>query len=240
MMKKCIPSLRPAVAFLWLSASLASCDSGDIYPDEFEYDSGVVVKASFIFAETETFPSSYQVLFGIFDNARAEPVVSKTIIKPGQGQVVSITLDNLPGDAASIKLCLTTLGKQPVFTFYEMEVPEHTGDSIVIPVQEIHLLQFSRIQQQVFTPSCAACHGSPGAAGLSLVEGVSYNSLVDVPATKSPEPKARIVPSDVEGSFLIDVLEHGDLLKTDHTSIPSKYHDDLALLKEWIRNGAPQ
>jgi hypothetical protein len=239
MMKKCIFSLRPAVVFLWLSA-LVSCDSGDIYPDKFEYDSGVVVKASFIFEEPEVFPSSYQILFGIFDNAGTEPVVSKTIIKPGQGQAVSITLDNLPDNAASIKLCLTTLGKQPVFTFYEMQVPEHTGDSIVIPVQEIHLLQFNRIQQQVFTPACVACHGSPGAAGLSLVEGVSYNSLVNVPATKSPESKARIAPSDIEGSFLINVLEHGDLLNTDHTSIPSKYQDDLALLKEWIRNGAPK
>jgi hypothetical protein len=227
-----------SVVFLWLSVPFISCDSGDIYPDEFEYENGVVVKASFTFEELGTFPSSYQVLFGAFGDGKVEPIVSKTIVKPRQGQEVTITLSNLPDDATSLKLCLTTLGKQPVYTFYRMDVPANTGDSIVIPAQEIHLMQFDRIQQQVLTPGCVACHGSSGAAGLNLSEGASYASLVNVAATRSAEPKNRVTPSDVAGSFLINILEHGDLLKTDHTSIPSKYNDDLTLLKEWISNGA--
>ncbi len=242
-MEKCTsflscPFLWFFVIFLWLSVSVISCDSGDIYPDEFEYENGVVVKASFIFEELGTFPSNYQVLFGAFGNGKVEPIVSKTIVKPKQGQEVTIMLDNLPDDATSLKLCLTTLGKQPVYTFYKMDVPKAVGDSIVIPIQEIHLMQFDRIQQQVFTPSCVACHGNPGAAGLSLSEGISYANLVNVSSTRSAEHQSRVTPSDIEASFIIDILEHGDLLKTDHTSIPSKYNDDLALLKEWIRNGA--
>ena len=135
-------------------------------------------------------------------------------------------------------LCLTTLGKQPVYTFYKMDVSEISGDSIVIPAQEIRLTQFDRIQQQIFTPCCVACHGNPGAANLDLSEGASYNELVGVPATRSTEPKSRVSVSDVDNSFLINILEHGHLLRTDHTSIPSKYNDDIILLKEWILSDA--
>ncbi len=227
-----------SVISLWFSVFFISCDSGDIYPDEFKSENGVVVKASFTFEELGTFPSSYQVLFGAFSDGKVEPIVSKTIVKPKQGEEVTITLSNLPDDATSLKLCLTTLGKQPVYTFYKMDIPEGAGDSVVIPTQEIHLMQFDRIQQQVFTPSCVACHGGSGAAGLSLSEGVSYANLVNKLAIRSTESKNRVTPSDVDNSFLINILEHGNLLKTYHTSIPSKYSDDLTLLKEWIHNGA--
>ena len=227
-----------SIVSLWFSVSFTSCDSGDIYPKKYERETGVVVKASFTFEELETFPSSYQMLFGAFGKGKVEPIVSKTLVKPKQGQEVTIMLSNLPEDATSLKLCLTSLGKQPVYTFYKTDIPENTGDSIVIPVQEIHLMQFDRIQQQIFTPSCIACHGNPGAAGLNLSEGASYNGLVGVPATKSIEPKTRVAASDVDNSFLINILEHGGLLKTDHTSIPSKYNDDIVLLKEWILSDA--
>ncbi|MDR1864763.1 MAG: hypothetical protein LBR08_04240 [Bacteroidales bacterium] len=227
--------MRTFTFCLCVTFGLLSCDSGDIYPDEYRRENGIVVKASFSFLEPETFPASYQLLFGAFNNEKIEPVISKTIIKPADSQPVVITLSNLPAEAVSLKLCLTTLGKQPVYTFYETDVPASVSDSIIIPLQEIHLLQYDRVQQQIFSISCVACHGNPGAAGLSLLAGVSYDHLVNQPALKATDGVLRVKPADVDNSFLIRILEQDGLLATDHTPIPSKYDDDLALLKEWIR-----
>ncbi len=218
---------------------LGSCDSGDIYPDENRRETGVVVKASFAFKELETFPAGYQILFGAFGNEKAEPLISKTIVKPKAGDNTTITLTNLPDNAVSLKLCLTTLGKQPVFTFFETDIPQSAADSIVIPIRDIHLLQYDRVQQQVFSYSCVACHGGSGsgAGKLNLEPGKSRANLVNVTANKDNTMK-RVVPSNVEQSFLIRVLEQGGLLNTEHTSAPSKYDDDITLLKEWIKAGA--
>ena len=224
--------------FLCIAICIVSCDSGDIYPDEYEHKNGVIVSASFSLLGLETFPTSYQIVFGAFSSDKEEPIVSKTLVKPKPGQEVIINLSNLPENAVLLKLCLTTLGKQPLYTFYSMDIPDNAIDSIIIPKQEIRLIRFERIQQQIFTPACVACHGVHGAAGLDLQESTSYINLVNVAATQSSENKMRVKPSDINNSFLINVLEHGDLLSADHTSILSKYNDDIALLKEWVKAGA--
>ena len=224
--------------FLSIAICLVSCDSGDIYPDEYQHEKGIVASASFSLLGLETFPTSYQIVFGAFSDDKEEPIVSKTLVKPKPGQEVIINLSNLPENAVSLKLCLTTLGKQPLYTFYSIDIPDNVVDSIIIPKQEIQLIRFERIQQQIFTPACVACHGVHGAAGLDLQESASYINLVNVAATQSNDNKMRVKPSDINNSFLIIVLGNDDLMSIGHTSILSKYNDDITLLKEWIKAGA--
>lgn len=217
-----------------------SCDSGDIYPDDEDTDgTGFGVTASFSLKNTETFPERYLLVFGAFNDKDSEPVAYISIQKPSD-KPVNISLSNLPNSITSLKLCLTTLGKQPIYTFYSYDV--NTDDTIEIPETEVDLLQYGRIQSQVFDlGTCTSCHSSSGgAAGLRLSEGRSYADLVEQPATKSTEGKLRVKSGHVSESFLIDVLTNPEALSPQaqpHTSMLAK-DEDLSLLKEWIKTGA--
>ena len=86
----------------------------------------------------------------------------------------------------------------------------------------------TQIQNQIFTPACASCHGggSPS-AGLDLQAGQSYSNLVNVPA--STEPGTRVIPYDPDNSVLVTFLEGG------HRNRPQS---EIDLIRGWITAGA--
>ena len=65
------------------------------------------------------------------------------------------------------------------------------------------------IQDLVFTGTCARCHGlgATPAGSLTLVEGQSYDQLVNHPA-RLPENGLRVVPGNADESLLHKVI-HG-------------------------------
>lgn len=223
--------------WICLVVFLVSCDSGDIYPTDASEDEGVSIDAAFDFQGIATFPVNYDILFGVYDKESEVPLISKNISKPSGTGPVNVSLSRIPDNAAFIRLCLAQAGRKTVYVFYEMKLDAVPGDDIVIPEQTIALNSFKRIQQQVFR-QCIACHGGSGhaAAGLFLTAGQSYSQLVDVPSVESP--KKRVDPSNVPGSFLIDVLTKDlDLSYSHNTSISSLKDDDVVLLEEWISAG---
>lgn len=215
---------------------LYSCDSGDIYPDDDDSGNDIGVTAAFHLTGTESFPKDYLLIFGAFD-ANNQHIRSTTLIKPKAGENSEVSISSIPENTTTLQLCLTTLGRQPIHTFYTYPIEKMPDESIEIPLTEINLLQYERIQRQVFELNCTSCHGTiTGAANLHLGEGVSYRNLVSKKSTNSD--KYRVEPFNLSESFLMDVLEDETLeLHHPHTTILSK-EDDLDLLKAWIEAGA--
>jgi hypothetical protein len=214
-----------------------SCDSGDIYPKEYENDEGVAVSATFVFDNLDAFPNDYPLIFGAFDDKQSTPLASVRLMKPRSQEPVKVSIDNLPANATSVMLCLTNLGRQSVFVLFEKDIAV-AGDSIVIPQSTIDFVSYKRIQSLVFEQyTCVACHqGATGAGNLLLTPSASYNSLVNTASFKNPAKK-RVTPSDIDNSFLLDVLADDNLgLSQPHTGFVTR-NDDIVLIREWIKNG---
>ena len=109
---------------------------------------------------------------------------------------------------------------------------------------------FSSIQQEIFDTtdasgrqSCTSCHNATGARfnGLDLTAAVSYANLVSVPSRAKPGA-VRVIPGDPENSYLIHKLEgRSDIVgqRMPRTSGPFLTEGQLAVIKRWIANGAP-
>lgn len=103
---------------------------------------------------------------------------------------------------------------------------------------------FSRIQAEIFTPTCAkaGCHDAAAASGGMVLEaGRAYGEIVDRHSTESASLD-RVEPGDPERSYLIKKLR-GD---PDITGAQMPLDRPGSLTREqmdgligWIRAGAP-
>jgi len=99
------------------------------------------------------------------------------------------------------------------------------------------------IQANVFTPSCAKtlCHAGPGAqAGLRLDPGFSWGLLVNFVSSQDMM-RTRVIPTDPDGSFLIQKLEGavgiiGARMPADGP--PYLQQATIDVIRQWIQNGA--
>ena len=111
---------------------------------------------------------------------------------------------------------------------------------------------FERIQNEVFTQSCAlqSCHGSNAKAGdLVLEAGASYNALVNTsPANPvaNGAGKKRILPGDLDRSFLWNKIS-APLASGEGASMPLGSNGFINLnpeltevIRKWILAGAPK
>ena len=118
---------------------------------------------------------------------------------------------------------------------------EDTPPPAAPPVQGLQPTLAS-IQANVFTPSCAKslCHAGPGAqAGLRLDPGFSWGALVNVVSSQDMM-RTRVIPTDPDGSFLIQKLEGapgivGARMPADGLYLQQATVDVIRL---WILNGA--
>ena len=97
------------------------------------------------------------------------------------------------------------------------------------------------IQDNVFTPICTACHTGGGAPqGLQLDAGVSASKLINVPVPRDPN-QIRVIPGDPDNSFLIHKLE-GTQNIGQRMPLGGPFLDPstIAVIRQWIANGAPQ
>lgn len=102
---------------------------------------------------------------------------------------------------------------------------------------------FTRVQDEILTPSCAftSCHAaSSGSAGLDLTAGAAYESLIDAPA-RDAAGETLVVPGDALASYLRSKCADEDDIIGDAMPIGSEGGLDaerLALLTAWIDAGA--
>ena len=102
----------------------------------------------------------------------------------------------------------------------------------------------TQIQQQIFNPACTACHTDDGrtpSSNLNLKSGVSISNLVNV-ASVGKAGAVRVIAGNPSGSYLIQKLEGAaDIvgLRMPRNGPPYPTTEQVALIRQWIQNGAP-
>lgn len=222
-----------------LPAIITGCDSGDIYPEDKAANGiDVDVAASFKFTHIDAFPENYKIVFGSFNDDSSYPISSKVIAKPFANEEVSVSLANIPESTTYLALYLVQEhSNYKIYPFYIYPIDNMPQEDFEIPLQNIDLAMFGRVQKQVFS-QCLQCHGGSGfaAAGLHLTEGRSHADLVDITALHNPD-KMRISPGNIQNSYLMDILK-GEALENQHSSLSSLKDDDIVLIEQWIKGGA--
>jgi hypothetical protein len=101
---------------------------------------------------------------------------------------------------------------------------------------------FTRVQNEIFTPTCAAigCHDALGRQqGQILTPGKSYANTVGVPSTEVAG-LLRVAPNDPNNSYLYRKIT-GAGITGDRMPQGGPYLTDAQtkLVRDWIRRGAP-
>ena len=101
---------------------------------------------------------------------------------------------------------------------------------------------FTRVQAEVFTPSCAlsGCHaGTAPQRGMNLSAGKAYGQVVGVPSVETS--RLRVAPGDESGSYLVSKIRGDATITGGRMPLGGPYlpADKQQLVVDWIRRGAP-
>ena len=219
---------------------VSGCDSGDIYQKEEANGTDIDVSVCFQFINPEAFPENYKIIFGSFNDESVYPISSKLITKPTTEDIVPVSLTNIPENATYLALYLVhEHSNSKIYPFYIYPIETSLDEDFELPLQEIDLTAFGRIQKQVFS-QCIQCHGGSdfAAADLYLTDDKSYSGLVNITALRNPD-KLLVDPYNLRNSYLVDVLK-GEALQNQHASLSSLKDDDIVLTEQWIKIGAKE
>ena len=101
---------------------------------------------------------------------------------------------------------------------------------------------FTRVQNEVFTPTCAqlGCHDTLGRqSDLILAPGRAYAQTVGVASVESPSLQ-RVKPNDFANSYLYrKIIGSGITGDRMPQSSPPLSDAQIRLVRDWIRRGAP-
>jgi hypothetical protein len=101
---------------------------------------------------------------------------------------------------------------------------------------------FTRVQNEIFTPTCASigCHDPLGQQSqMILTSGRAYAMIVNVPSVEMPN-LPRIAPNDPANSYLYRKITGAGITgERMPLSLPPLSDDKIALVRNWIRRGAP-
>ena len=101
---------------------------------------------------------------------------------------------------------------------------------------------FTRVQNEVFTPSCTqiGCHDTIGQQqGLILTAGRAYANTVNVQSSQMASLQ-RVQPNDPQNSYLYRKLTGAGITgERMPLQLPPLPDDKLRLVRDWIRRGAP-
>jgi len=119
------------------------------------------------------------------------------------------------------------------------------GSSSTPSAPSTNTVTFStQIQQQILNPACVACHTDEGrtpSSNLNLKTGVSIANLVNI-ASVGKAGAVRVIPGNPSGSYMIQKLEGApDIvgLRMPRNGPPFLTTEQIALIRQWIQNGAP-
>jgi len=102
----------------------------------------------------------------------------------------------------------------------------------------------TQIQAQILNPACVACHTDDGrtpASNLNLKSGAAISNLSNIASVGKPGA-VRVIPGNPSGSYLIQKLEGAsDIvgLRMPRNGPPFLTTEQVALIRQWIQNGAP-
>ena len=101
---------------------------------------------------------------------------------------------------------------------------------------------FTRVQNEIFTPTCAriGCHDRIGQQSQQiLVAGEAYANIVNHPSVEMPN-LMRIAPGDPANSYMYRKIT-GSGITGDRMpqALPPLTDAQIKLVRDWIRRGAP-
>ncbi len=131
--------------------------------------------------------------------------------------------------------------KRPAVTALAAILIAACGDAHTTP-QTPATNTFTRIQTEIFTPSCAlsGCHDSGShQAKLDLSIGNAYLQIFEVTSTESP--LMRVVPSDPNNSYLFQKINGTAGIAGSRMPLGTAplSNDQINLVRDWILSGAP-
>jgi hypothetical protein len=101
---------------------------------------------------------------------------------------------------------------------------------------------FTRVQNEVFTPTCASigCHDALGQQSqMILTPGRAYAMTVNVSSVEMPS-LSRVQPNDPTNSYLYRKITGAGITgERMPLSLPPLSDDKIKLVRDWIRRGAP-
>lgn len=220
-------------------AVTSACDDGRIYPDSNTptQREGLTMKLTGHLTGTNSWADGYTVAVAAFDEESPYALITKNITGEGDVQIV---MNAIPAEATQVELCIIDRLRTRIATIAQQNTASlgDTRDTLTMDVGTIDLGMMALLQQNVFTPRCAGCHGlsSHTAAGIDLTEGNTYNNIVGKPS-KHIEGKNIVKPNNYDESVL------GLMLDTNLTSTWGYDHQraDISdtwrkILKDWIEN----
>lgn len=226
-------------AALFAAIGFTACDEGDIIDDdETVRTAGKTVILTADLTGIATWGSQYSIVLAGFAEGSNYAVTQKRIAAVADGHVET-TLDITADSLSTIELCATNRLRERVATFAVISMEASHGDTLRLDAGALDIGQFATLQQLVFTGTCARCHGlgATPAGELTLVEGKSYEQLVDHPA-RQPENGMRVLPGSASESLLHHVVNGtAPNIRFDHSNM-IKEQATLTLIDNWINGGA--
>jgi hypothetical protein len=122
----------------------------------------------------------------------------------------------------------------------ELSTPTDPGGAGGDPIDPT--ATFTRVQNEVFTPTCAivGCHHPVGQQSqMVLTAGTAYANSVNVQSVENPSLR-RVAPGDPASSYLYRKITGagitGDRMPQALPALPDA---SIKLVRDWIRRGAP-
>lgn len=229
--------MKNSIFLLFYGLLFLACDDGNIYPKEKEDVEGQSATLHVHFTGQEAWPHSYKLVFAGFGTDTEVPLISKVISQPASDTAVqAITLNGLNSEIKSLSISLLGKGRNLIYNFYTFPLEGNT-ENITLPVEEIDLAGFPRVQAQVFDLYCTRCHGAGNhaAAGLDLTPEHSFASLVNTAAVNASPGMLRVTPGEPDKSFLHKILREDCIETYNHTDVLPE-DELLVLIDTWIKN----
>jgi hypothetical protein len=202
---------------------------------------GGKVSMEVVFHNEDAWPQEYMLIFGAFGGEDGKTLIkSKGISKPDDMRsAVSVTLNGLNEQTKAVSIAVVNKGREPIYEFYSFQV-DGPDKEFTLPVKEIDLARFDRVQRQVFDAYCIRCHGAgtSAAAGLNLTEAYSRKALVGQLSALSEDGTLLVSPAQPSRSFLPEILNE-DILQYNHTDVLPEA-ELIDLIEAWIKGGASE
>ena len=158
-----------------LAGLFSSCDDGRIYEEQIVIpQEGLSLKMTGNICNIGDWPSGYSLVVAGFNEGSEYAVVSKIVPNPSaDGGKVEVEMSGITDEVTRVEFCVTDRLRRRVHTFHKMDVADAVDGVVVMDVGQQDVGMYGVVQDEVFTPSCAACHGASAggaAAGLYLTE----------------------------------------------------------------------
>lgn len=231
------------IAVFVFCSTFTSCDDGMVHEHYNNTIDGRVVRAVGNISGKETWADGYSLAIAGFTDNSEYAVIMKKIVEPTSDGPIDVTLAGIPDSVSSIELCAVNSLRIRVATFATLSTDDikTSLDTIPFAVGSQDVSMLNAIQDNLFSTTCANCHGSSNsaAAGLFLTKGKSYENLVNIQSKKNPE-LLRVKPGDTENSMLSQAL-FSNISRDwhyDHSHEVLENNKMKNVLNDWINSGA--